>query len=103
MFPVSYELPPVLKQAVAGKRVAVVNDVISAGSAVRGTLNSLRKSGAEVVGIASLVVLGDSIYRFAENEGIPVKAPLTMANNMWEPETCPLCMANVPLQKLADH
>ena len=103
MFPIAYELPKALKPAVAGKRVAVVNDVISAGSAVRGTWQSLKESGAEVVGIASLVVLGDTFYEFAKQAGVPVKALLTMENNLWEPEQCPLCAAKVPLQKLADH
>ena len=103
MFPVSYEIPAALTQAVAGKRVAVVNDVISAGSAVRGTTKSLRNIGAQVVGIASLAVLGDSFEQFAQQERIPLKFLLKMTNNMWEPKSCPLCVANVPLQKLATH
>ncbi len=103
MFPVSYELPAVLNHAVAGKRVAVLNDVISAGSAVRGTLQNLKKCGADIVGIATLALLGDSFLHFAEQEAIPLKALFRMANNMWEPEACPLCVAKVPLQRLATH
>jgi len=36
LYPVEYRLPKALQSAVKGKRVAIVNDVISAGSAVRG-------------------------------------------------------------------
>ncbi|HWR34965.1 MAG TPA: phosphoribosyltransferase family protein [Clostridia bacterium] len=103
MFAVAYELPQALQQSVAGRRVAVVNDVISAGSAVRGTLQSLRTAGAEVVGIASLVVLGDSLFRFAEQQGIVVRTLVALPNEMWAPATCPLCMDGIPLQKLAHH
>lgn len=103
MFPISYELPPALKHQVEGRRVAVVNDVISAGSAVPGTLQSLKKNGAEVVGIASLAILGDSFYEFAKQKAIPIRTLLRMANNMWKPEECPLCDAGVPLQQLATH
>jgi orotate phosphoribosyltransferase len=35
LFPVEYRLPSVLRSSVQGKRVAIVNDVINAGSAVR--------------------------------------------------------------------
>src|SRR5438128_9566480 len=36
LFPVEYRVPGVLREKVHGKRIAIVNDVISAGSAVRG-------------------------------------------------------------------
>jgi orotate phosphoribosyltransferase len=103
MFPVSYEVPKPLEHAIAGKRVALVNDVISAGSAVRGVLQSLRKANAEVVCIASLVVLGETFVEFARQQEIPLRTLLKMPNEMWKPEECPLCRKEVPLQRLADH
>ena len=51
LFPVEYRLPRVLRAAVRGRRVAIVNDVISAGSAVRGALRDLQACGATVVAI----------------------------------------------------
>jgi orotate phosphoribosyltransferase len=103
LFGVPYELPKSLQSAVTGKRIAIVNDVISAGSAVRGTLQSLRQAGAEIVCIASLVVLGDSFPPFAREHEIPLRTLLTLPNNTWEPEHCPLCAQGIPLQNLADH
>ena len=37
LFPVEYRIPAALRDSIRGKRVAIVNDVINAGSAVRGT------------------------------------------------------------------
>ena len=63
LFPVEYRVPPVLRGRLQGKRVAIVNDVISAGSAVRGTLADLEACGAETVAVAALAVLGPSAAR----------------------------------------
>jgi hypothetical protein len=41
---VKYRIPPALRSQVRGKRVAIVNDVINAGSAVRGTFLDLRNA-----------------------------------------------------------
>jgi orotate phosphoribosyltransferase len=43
MFAVEYRIPRSLECIVRGKRVAIVNDVINAGSAVRGALIDLRR------------------------------------------------------------
>ena len=103
LFPISYELPAAVKPVVCGKRVVVVNDVISAGSAVRGSLESLKQCGANVVGISCFAVLGEIFCKYAEQEAIPFNALLKMPNNMWEPEICPLCAAKIALQRLATH
>jgi orotate phosphoribosyltransferase len=60
LFPVAYHLPEPLRPAVAGRRVAIVNDVINAGSAVRGTLADLRRCGARPLAIGTLAVLGEA-------------------------------------------
>src|SRR5438034_8381847 len=56
LFSISYQLPPPLQAVVAGKRIVMVNDVISAGSAVRGTMQHAQQLGGNVVAVASLVV-----------------------------------------------
>jgi orotate phosphoribosyltransferase len=61
LFSVEYQLPPALRAAVRGKRIAVVNDVISAGSAVRGTFADLEACGAQVIAVGALLVLGSAI------------------------------------------
>ena len=63
LFPVEYCHPKALQPAVKGKRVAIVNDVINAGSAVRGTFFDLQALGAGVVAIGALLALGEPTER----------------------------------------
>ena len=44
LYPVGYRIPEALRQALRGKRTGVVNDVINAGSAVRGACEDLRSA-----------------------------------------------------------
>ena len=46
LYSIAYRLPLTVAPRVKGKRVAIVNDVINAGSAVRGTLRSGRETGS---------------------------------------------------------
>jgi orotate phosphoribosyltransferase len=98
LFPVQYRLPKSLHSAVSGKRVAIVNDVISAGSAVRGTFFDLREIGAEVVAIGALLALGDAITVFANEHGVALELLERIPHNLWQPAQCPLCAAGIALQ-----
>jgi orotate phosphoribosyltransferase len=98
LFPVRYRLPKSLHPAVSGKRVVIVNDVISAGSAVRGTFFDLREIGAEVVAIAALLALGESITEFAAKHGVALELLERIPNNLWKPEDCPLCTAGIAIE-----
>jgi orotate phosphoribosyltransferase len=97
LFPVSYELPRVLRDRVRGKRLAIVNDVISAGSAVRGTLADVKACGAIPVAVATLAVLGSSAERWAAQEGVPFESLASFPHSLWAPSECPLCASGVPL------
>jgi orotate phosphoribosyltransferase len=100
LYPVEYRLPPALRGRVRGKRVAIVNDVTNAGSAVRGTLADLQACGARLVAIGSLLVLGDAASRFAAENRVPLETLATLPNALWAPSDCPLCAAHVPLEDL---
>jgi orotate phosphoribosyltransferase len=101
LFPVEYRLPKPLRTAARGRRVAIVNDVSSAGSAVKGTFADLHLHGAQVVAIASLVVLGDAMKTFAAQKQLPLVSLAERALNMWTPAECPLCADGVPLEATA--
>ena len=58
MFRATYHLPPALARRVRGRRVAMVDDVMSAGSALRGTFAELRAHGGEPAAAGALLVLG---------------------------------------------
>jgi orotate phosphoribosyltransferase len=100
LFPAGYSIPRGLRTTLRNKRVALVNDVTSAGSAVKGTFADLQSSGAQIVAIASLLVLGDSAAQFAERNHIPLLALSTRPNRLWTPETCPLCASGVQLEDI---
>ena len=98
LFPVEYRLPKALHAVVRGKRVAIVNDVISAGSAVRGAFRDLQFLGAEVVVVGTLLGLGDSIGKFAGENRIGLELLQQRPHNLWTPEECPHCAAGAPIE-----
>jgi len=99
LFPVLYRLPRTLHSRVIGKRVAIVNDVVSAGSAVRGTHMDLLAAGAAPVAIAALLVLGDAAAQFAAANGMRLISLDQRPLRIWTPAECPLCATGVPLEE----
>ena len=97
LFRAGYRIPSSLRPGLRGKRVAIVNDVINAGSAVRGTFEDLEACGATVATISTLLVLGTSAAEYASSKGVPLKSLAEMPNNLWIPAQCPLCASGVPL------
>jgi orotate phosphoribosyltransferase/GNAT superfamily N-acetyltransferase len=97
LFPVKYRLPEAQREKVRGKRIAIVNDVVNAGSAVRGAFTDLVDCGAQPVALGALLVLGSSASKFAAEWGIPLETVATLKNDLWLPSECPLCGAGVPL------
>lgn len=102
LFPVDYRLPGGLRERVRGRRVAVVNDVINAGSAVRGTFADLQACDAVPVALASLVVLGDFAMRLAGEWKIPLLHLSQFPNPLWTAGDCPLCAAGVALSDVGE-
>jgi orotate phosphoribosyltransferase len=96
LFPISYRLPLPLRAEVHGRRVAIVNDVVSAGSAVRGTHADLLQHDAVPVAIATLAVVGDEAARFAADHELALETLLTLPSTYWAPDACPLCAAGEP-------
>lgn len=98
LFTAAYRLPQELRRRVAGERVALVDDVISAGSSVRATQAVLTAAGATTVVVGSLAVLGQrALEHFAVHE-MPL---VTLAHhdfNLWLPAHCPLCQGGKPLE-----
>jgi orotate phosphoribosyltransferase len=97
LYPVRYRLPGSLRQEVRGKRVAIVNDVINAGSAVRGTLADLKICGAETVAVGTLAVLGPPAGRFAAENHLALETLAFLPAEIWPPARCPLCAHGILL------
>jgi orotate phosphoribosyltransferase len=98
LYPVAYRLPDALRAGAQGKSIAVVDDVINAGSAVRGACADLHACGARLVALGALLVLGPPASAFAASEGVPLESLAHLSNVLWEPSTCPLCAASAPLE-----
>jgi orotate phosphoribosyltransferase len=101
LFPTGYRVPFPLREGLRGKRVAIVNDVTNAGSAVRGTFADLEDCGANIVAISSLLVLGSAAAEFSASKNVPLYTLATLPNNLWTAAECPLCKSGIPLQDLA--
>ncbi len=97
LYPVDYRLPGPLREIVKGKRVAIVNDVISAGSAVGRTFEDLENCGAIPVAIGALLILGEWTARFAAEKGLAVEALAFETFPKWTPAECPLCQRGIPV------
>ena len=86
-----YRLPQSLRRSVKARRVLLVDDAVNAGSAWRSTLAELDECGAQLVGLATLVTLGDAARRCAAQRSVPLHALATLEHGLWAPDDCPLC------------
>jgi len=100
-YPVKYRIPHSLRKMVGAKNVAIVDDVVNAGSAVRGTFAELQACGANPVVIGALLVLGSSASSFFADRNIPVERIAHLPNQLWAPSECPLCASQMRLEDLA--
>lgn len=102
LFPVSYRLPSHLRDSVRDQTIAVVDDAISAGSAIRGTLADLRACGARPVVLGALIVFGNKAQTYAANQHLPLECLVSTPFHLWPPDACPLCAQNLPLENISD-
>jgi orotate phosphoribosyltransferase len=98
LFAVEYQLPPELRRQVGNERIAIVDDVVSAGSSVRATAEDLIAAGAQTVVVGTLLVLGNQAVDYFSALGIPLVALARQHFNLWAPAECPLCRAGVSLE-----
>lgn len=101
LYPARYRLPPSYAERLSGKRIAVVDDVMSAGSALKGTCAELEARGAQPVVVGALLVLGRVGADFFHERKIPVEAAARSEFEIWLPGECPLCAAGMPVEDVA--
>jgi orotate phosphoribosyltransferase len=97
LYAARYEVPGALRARLQGRTVAIVDDVVNAGSATRATLADLRDCGARPVAVGALVVLGSAAAALTAAEGLALDSVATLPNALYEPADCPLCAAGIPL------
>ena len=98
LFAAEYRLPPELRRRVRNERVAVVDDIISAGSSVRATASELTAAGASTMVVGTLVLLGNQATEYFSARGVPLVGLAREKFNRWAPAECPLCRTGAPLE-----
>jgi orotate phosphoribosyltransferase len=99
LFAAAYRLPSDLRQGVRDERIAIVDDVISAGSSARATATELAAAGAATVAVGALLLLGDEAVAHFSTRSVPLVAVARRDFNLWSPADCPLCHIGEPLEK----
>ena len=79
-----------------GERVLVVDDILSTGGSVQETIDAVRASGADVVGVGVLVDRSAGQATFSE---LPLISLWDVSISAYRPEDCPQCANGVPLVK----
>lgn len=80
-----------------GLKCILVDDVVRSGKVITTMIDLIRKAGAEVVAIGSLVHFKDA---HMETSGIPYYALLEVNTRFVSPQECGLCKAGKPLEKV---
>jgi orotate phosphoribosyltransferase len=99
LFSAQYRLPSSFEARLRGKRVVLVDDVMSAGSSLRATETTLRSVAAEPAAVGALLVLGDVGRDYFAGRGIAVAAVAHAPYEAWAPAACPLCAEGQPLER----
>ncbi len=77
-----------------GEKVLAVEDVVTTGGSVREVVNLAKESGAEVLGVATIVDRSQGKADF----GVPFYPLVRAEIKVYQPEECPLCGAGMPPQ-----
>jgi len=83
-------------QLVAGKRVLVVEDILTTGSTVRKVVAAVRAAGGEVIGVGALCNRGE-VTVAAVGDVPELLALVELTLESWPEADCPLCLAGQPI------
>jgi len=100
LFTAAYRLPPEQRRRIRGERVAVADDLISAGSSTRATIAAVTAADASAIVVGTLLVLGEEGLSHFSSRRLPVETLGHRAFNLWTPANCPLCRTDLRLENL---
>jgi orotate phosphoribosyltransferase len=82
-------------ELIPGKRVLVVEDVLTTGGSAQKVISAVRAAGGHVSALGALCNRGGLT---AESLGVPrMHALISLALESWHEQECPLCAAGVPV------
>ncbi len=96
-FSARYQLPPGAGHRLLGKRVALVDDAMSAGSSLRATMMAIESHGGIPIVVGTLCVLGTIGADFFRERGLRIETTARVPFETWRQPECPLCAAGAPL------
>ena len=78
-----------------GKRVAVVEDILTTGGSARKVIAAVREIGGQVIGLSAICNRGG--ITAADMDDIPIHALTSVTLESWPATDCPMCQAGVPV------
>ena len=84
-------------EGIGGWLVAIADDAVNAGTAVRACARQLLEHGALPVAVAALLAVGPARQVVPAALSVPFYAVDTVQSQAWRPEDCPLCGDGIPL------
>ena len=85
LYQARYLLPTAFGETISGQRVAMVDDVMSAGSALRGSFTEIVRFGGRPDVAGALLVLGSRGLDFFAEKSLPVEAVARDEFALWLP------------------
>lgn len=83
-------------EGIGGWRVAIADDAVNAGTAVRACARLLRERGAVLVAVAALLSVGTADQSMPALS-VPFYSVDSVQSHVWLPQDCPLCADGRPL------
>ncbi len=84
-----------------GKKILLVEDIITTGGSIKKVVEAMRSSGGEVVAIGAICNRGEAT---AESLGVPeLKTLIRLRLPIWEEKNCPKCAKGVPVNTELGH
>jgi len=80
-----------------GLKCILVDDVVRSGKVINYMVKMIQDAGATLVAIGSLVHFNSAHLEIGD---IPYRSLLNVDSQFYTPETCPMCKADVPVEKV---
>jgi orotate phosphoribosyltransferase len=81
---------------IPGKRVLVVEDILTTGGSVRKVVNAVRALGGNVVGVGAICNRGG--VSASDVGDVPkLECLIDVKLDSWNPQDCPMCKAGIPV------
>ncbi len=91
----NFYYPEWIHEFVEGKRVLVVEDVLTTGGSAKKVVKATRAIGGNIIGLGALLNRGH-----VTSQDVDVPQLFTLVNmkiNTWNQEECPLCKSGIPI------